>query len=107
MFKKLFLFLIFFVFPFGFQGQAQSEDHGYIHDAAIHSTANAVENVGNKICPVMGNLIDEDTKVTYEYEGKIYNFCCESCIGEFKKDPAKYIKIIEKEKNNPQPAVSK
>ena len=66
-----------------------------------------VQNVGNKICPVMGNPIVEDAKVTYEYEGKVYNFCCESCIGEFKKDPAKYIKIIEKEKNSPQPAVLK
>ena len=37
--------------------------------------------------------------VTYEYEGKIYNFCCPMCIGEFKKDPQKYIDIIEKEKN--------
>jgi len=65
------------------------------------------QDVGNKICPVMGNPIVEDAKVTYEYEGKVYNFCCDSCIGEFKKDPAKYIKIIEEEKNGPQPAVSK
>jgi YHS domain-containing protein len=54
-------------------------------------------NVGNKICPVMGEKIDEKFKVTYEYEGKIYNFCCPGCIGEFKKDPQKYIHIIEQQ----------
>jgi len=106
-FRKLFLFLISSVFLFWFQGLAQTEDHGYKHDTAMHSTANAVENVGNKICPVMGNPIIEDEKVTYEYEGKVYNFCCDSCIGEFKKDPTKYIKIIEEEKNSSQPTAVK
>ncbi len=59
-----------------------------------------LQNIGNKICPVTGNQISEDTNVTYEYEGKIYNFCCAGCIDEFKKDPIKYIKRIEKEKNS-------
>ena len=74
--------------------------------AGTSLTAQA-QNVGNKICPVMGNPIAEDPKVTYEYEGKIYNFCCEACIVEFKANPAKYIKIIEQEKNSPQPIASK
>jgi len=34
---------------------------------------------------------------TYEYQGKIYNFCCPMCIGSFKKDPEKYIKKVEQE----------
>jgi len=62
-------------------------------------------NVGNKICPVTGERIDEAAKVTYEYQGKIYNFCCAACPEEFKKDPDKYIKKIEEEKketNNSQ-----
>jgi len=54
-------------------------------------------DVGNKICPVSGEKIDEKTKATYEYEGKIYNFCCSGCINGFKKNPEKYIKIIEEE----------
>jgi len=49
-------------------------------------------DIGNKICPVTGETIQEDTKATYEYKGKIYNFCCASCIDDFKKDPTKYIK---------------
>lgn len=66
-----------------------------------------VENVGNKICPVSGEKINEDTKVTYEYEGKIYNFCCAMCIDEFKKDPDKYIKKIEQELKGTPEAKSK
>ncbi|MEK6727849.1 MAG: YHS domain-containing protein [Candidatus Omnitrophota bacterium] len=54
-------------------------------------------NVGNKICPVSGEKIDEKTKATYEYQGKIYNFCCPACIESFKKDPEKYIKKVEEE----------
>ncbi|MBU0548251.1 MAG: YHS domain-containing protein [Candidatus Omnitrophica bacterium] len=71
------------------------------------SLAADYQNVNNKICPVMGNPIVEDTKVTYEYEGKIYNFCCEGCIEEFKANPVKYIKIIEEEKNNSRPITNK
>ena len=59
------------------------------------------ENVGNEFCPVSGEKIDEKTKVTYEYNGKIYSFCCQDCVEEFKKDPEKYIEKLEKEKAGP------
>jgi YHS domain-containing protein len=55
------------------------------------------KEVGNKICPVTGEKIEEQERATYEYKGKIYNFCCSGCIEEFKKDPEKYIQIIDKE----------
>mgnify|MGYP001616868691 CR=1 FL=1 len=54
-------------------------------------------DVGNKICPVSGEQVDEKMKVTYEYEGKTYNFCCAMCIDEFKKAPEKYIQKVEGE----------
>ncbi len=54
-------------------------------------------DVGNKICPVMGEKINEKTKATYEYKGKVYNFCCPECIDAFKKNPEKYIKKIGEE----------
>lgn len=57
-------------------------------------------DVGNKICPVTDGFIEDEMKTPYEYEGKIYNFCCAGCIKEFKKDPAKYITKIEQELNN-------
>ncbi len=55
-------------------------------------------NVGNKICPVMGEKIDEKSKATYDYKGKTYDFCCPGCIDTFKKDPDKYIKKVCEEK---------
>lgn len=61
-------------------------------------------DAGNKICPVSGEKIDE--KATYEYQGKIYHFCCSSCIEDFKKDPEKYIKKVEegfKSKDSQEP----
>lgn len=56
----------------------------------------AVE-VGNATCPVNGEEIDIDNKVTYEYEGKIYNFCCQACVDEFKNSPEEYIATLEEE----------
>ena len=29
------------------------------------------------------------------YEGREIKFCCKGCLKDFKKDPAKYIKMIE------------
>lgn len=54
-------------------------------------------DVGNKICPVSGEEIDQKLKATYEYKGKIYNFCCAMCIDSFKSNPEKYIKKVEEE----------
>ena len=68
------------------------EGHGKMPQA--ESTA---VDAGNKICPVSGESVDEAAKVTYEYEGKIYNFCCSMCIDEFKKEPQKYIDKVNQE----------
>jgi len=57
----------------------------------------AAVDAGNKICPVTGEQIDETVKATYEYQGKIYNFCCPMCIDEFKKEPQKYIDKVSAE----------
>jgi len=55
------------------------------------------QDVGNKICPVSGDKIIEETKSTIEYKGKVYNLCCPACIDEFKKDPDKYIEKVNEE----------
>jgi len=67
------------------------------HKKVDTGTSDKAVNVGNTICPATGEKIDEKTKATYEYERKIYNFCCSACIDEFKKDPNKYIKKVEEE----------
>jgi YHS domain-containing protein len=44
-------------------------------------------------CPVMGGAIKKD--IYTDHEGKRVYFCCESCKGDFAKDPAKYLKKLE------------
>jgi YHS domain-containing protein len=78
--------------------------NGTADEPAASGQVNEDKNVGNKYCPVTGVKINEETKVTYEYKGKIYNFCCSSCIDEFKKDPEKFIermKDLESGKDGP------
>lgn len=101
--KKILLIAVTGLFILG-AAQAYSEpEHGVTESAQQQGYPEKAVNIGNKICPVSGEKIDEETKVTYEYEGKIYNFCCASCIGEFKKDPQKYIKKVEEELQQSQP----
>ena len=66
------------------------------HGKAPRAESAAID-AGNKICPVLGEPIDEAAKTTYEYEGKIYNFCCAGCIEEFKKEPQRYIDKVNQE----------
>jgi YHS domain-containing protein len=79
------------------------EGHDHSKEAATKATtqepSNAVE-VGNKLCPVTGNPVDDGSMgepVKYEYKGKIYTLCCLMCEKDFKKDPEKYRAIAEKE----------
>jgi len=94
--KKLMFTLmaaVFFIVPFVF---AQESEHAVPGDGMTQS---GPIDAGNKFCPVSGEEINGSMmKATYEYEGKIYNFCCAGCIDEFKKDPEKYIEVIEKDK---------
>ncbi len=71
----------------------------------MDSTSTKAVEVGNKICPVSGDKIPApgekgtmgDEPVKYEYNGKIYNLCCQMCVKDFKKNPEKYSKIAEDE----------
>jgi YHS domain-containing protein len=49
----------------------------------------------NKKCPVEGG--DVDSEVTVQHDGKTIGFCCAGCDAEFKKDPAKFMAIVDKE----------
>ena len=115
MIKKTFLFLVMVMFILGtgnlsfamkrgghsshqLRVQAQSEHKHVSTDATVQAAPTQVMDVGNEICPISGEKIDKETKATYEYKGKIYNFCCPMCIEEFKKDPDKYINKMEKQK---------
>jgi len=49
-----------------------------------------------KTCMISGDKLGEmGDPYVYEYQGREIKFCCEGCVKDFKKDPAKYIKIME------------
>ena len=56
---------------------------------------NTTTNNLQTTCPVMGGKINRE--VYTDYTGERVYFCCEGCIAEFQKDPAKYIEKIENE----------
>ena len=52
--------------------------------------------IWNKVCPVKGNPIEEDTP-TVEYDGKVYGFCCPGCDTKFANNPEKYAKNLSED----------
>lgn len=102
------LFTLMTVIAFLFSGYAfANEDMN--HDEHMESMQNTQPNtvgasqvveVGNTICPVSGNKVDDGKMgevVKHEYQGKVYNLCCSMCVKDFKKDPKRFSKIAEKE----------
>ena len=45
------------------------------------------------MCPVMNAPVNKALYV--DHDGKRVYVCCKGCVGEVKKDPAKYIKQLE------------
>jgi len=74
------------------QENMMSGDHAEAgHHRENEEQVEAGEGLG--ICPVMGGAAFKE--YSYSYEGKTYYFCCPMCIGEFKKDPERYISKIK------------
>jgi YHS domain-containing protein len=80
---------------------ASHKDSGQAYGQEVEKGSKATD-ISNKVCPVGGETIKESEKATYEYNGKIYNFCCPGCIPEFKKNPEKYIAKMEQSANSEQ-----
>ena len=58
-----------------------------------------------KTCVVSGEKLGEmGDPYVWEYEGREIKFCCKGCVKDFKKDPAKYIKMIEEAEAKAQKA---
>ena|SRR3989338_944998 len=78
--------------------QAASEEFKVIQSDE-EAEALGLEEAGNRLCPVSDGKIDfENPKhkpARLAYKGKIYNFCCDMCIKDFKKDPDKFVKKIK------------
>jgi len=49
----------------------------------------------NSLCIVSGEKID--SKITADYKGKTYAFCCKTCLKKFTKDPEKYVLKYDKQ----------
>ena len=62
-------------------------------DSLSVEAVNKPKTPWNKICPVMGNPVEEDAP-TYYYDGKLWGFCCAGCDSKFAKNPEKYIKNL-------------
>lgn len=98
MLKRFFLIMSAVVFVLGTSGAAIAMMCGSGADAqAAEESSQKAVNVGNKICPVSGEKVDSMGGATFEYEGKIYNFCCPGCIKPFKQEPNKYIEKVNSE----------
>ena len=59
-----------------------------------------------KTCVVSGEKLDGDMGKPYVFthEGREIKLCCKSCLKDFKKDPAKYLKKLDETK---KPAAEK
>lgn len=69
----------------------------------VETEGEEVINANNQYCPVTGQKIREESAATYDYQGKRYRMCCISCVIAFRRDPGKYIKIVE-EGSYPEPS---
>ena len=51
-----------------------------------------------KTCPVSGETLGGDMGKPYVFvqDGREIKLCCKDCLKDFKKNPSKYIKQIEK-----------
>ncbi len=57
--------------------------------------------VAQKLCPVMGGAVKKDIFV--DYSGRRIYFCCNGCPDTFKKDPEKYLKIVDRQLKEANP----
>ncbi len=57
------------------------------------------------VCPVSGETMKKsEAPVSWEYKGKTYYFCCQSCKDKFMKDPESFLK--EKPSTTGTPAMA-
>ncbi len=95
--------VIFGVYGTSFAMSCDMDSHknsGQAPTQAVEKGSSAT-NVGNTVCPVTDDKVDG--KTTYEYQDKIYNFCCPKCIPDFKNDPVKYIAKAEQSVSSEHP----
>jgi len=77
--------------PEKYISQEGQEGHEHAHQ---HGEESMHEHGDDAVVdPVCGMKIKKsEAKVTCEYNGKTYYFCCAGCKEKFEKDPEKYVK---------------
>lgn len=71
---------------------------GFAFVLALAGIVQAQESDETVVCAVGGKEMKKsEVKVTHEYKGKTYYFCCENCKEAFIKDPEKYTQKKEYE----------
>ncbi len=91
---KVIVSMLSVIFTLAIVGPVFSEDNAAMQAPAV-TTEKTVE-VGNKICPVSGEKVVAGHEGKIEYQGKVYNLCCQMCEKDFNKDPQKYIEKLQK-----------
>ncbi|HYS43077.1 MAG TPA: YHS domain-containing protein [Geobacteraceae bacterium] len=81
---------------YGGSGRAFAHE-GHDHEEASGQSGSTGTADKVELCPVSGEKVDAKEAISYEYKGKVYHFCCASCVADFKKDPEKYIKKMQGE----------
>ena len=96
--KNLLILTLLLMLSFSLSVNAQKKDKKAVSECKITTTLSGKTDkqqevkegkAFNKVCPVSGEDLDEDTK-TYTYNGKTYGLCCNKCLSKFEKDPSKY-----------------
>ena len=86
----------------GAAAPAADHDAGAGHAAqekapATTATVDKADDYPLDVCVVSGEKLGEDGApiVTIQHEGRVVKFCCQNCVGIFKKDPAKYLAKLD------------
>ena len=58
------------------------------------TSGDSLESTSAGVCPVSGEPLG-DNSISYTYLGKEYKFCCEGCVGKFKKEPMDYTESLQ------------
>ena len=71
----------------------------YTTEAADAAAAGVPKDYKATTCPVSGEKLGEHGKpVKVTSEGTDVYLCCKSCVKDFNKEPAKYVKIVKEAK---------
>jgi YHS domain-containing protein len=98
---KHFVFVLVIVSSLSAEGFSQDKNEGlkdphHSIEKVNDSTKTVSKEPWNKVCPVKGNPIEEDSPIV-EYNGKVYGFCCPGCDTKFARNPEKYSKNLSED----------